>query len=196
MKIKYIICILLLLTSCSQITLKPEQPPEPTETPTQPTPSVTPSETPNKFGFVSFRAEVATDAEAKIIAEAAGKLATVIRSDCFRDFLVSRKMIQTEKRTPEEVYNHLVGLSGDIKVKMYYKRFTSASAYTEIGSDTINLNRKFYFTKLPVCEWSSVLAHEGYGHAIGKYTHDFYYSDSRNYSVPYSLNSAVEHCCR
>lgn len=178
-----VVVLLLLLAGCSQVkpvkdevVVKPENPP---------------SQSP----AVIFEPINATDDEAKIIKLAEEKLNKLVSSKCFKDVLVSRKMIETNGKSSVEVYEHIKALSGRVPVRMYYKRFTSAVAYRVPPELTINLNRRFFYKSLPVCDWASTMAHEALGHALGNYGHDFNYSNERNYSVPYSLNFAVDACC-
>jgi hypothetical protein len=115
------------------------------------------------------------------------KVKETMQSECAKDFILKRKLIDTNGKTQQQVYDHLMSLSGDVPVKMYYRRFTSAVAYRQPPSKEINLNTKYFTTDLSDCEWAATMAHEGLGHSLGEYDHDFEYSPSRSYSVPYTL---------
>jgi hypothetical protein len=140
-----------------------------------------------------------TVAERKKIKEAEVKVNEVIQSKCFAGFMGKRKMIQTESRTSAQVVAHIQSLRDTVPVNMYYRRMggiggTSAVAFREPPEKDINLNRAYFSLGLSTCEWASTIAHESL-HAIGEYGHDFNWSPSRDYSVPYSANSAFEECC-
>lgn len=181
----FVLFCALFIASCST-TKPPESPSIP-----QPLPDTSPAR-----GLVVFKAINATDSEAKLIAQAAEKIHSIVGSDCFRDFLLSRKLIQTYGRSNKQVVEHLQSLSGEVPVHMYYKRFSSAVAYRVPPKLDIYLNRRNFYKTLPVCDWASTLAHEGLGHSLGNYTHDFNYNKERQFSVPYSLNSVIEACCK
>jgi hypothetical protein len=183
-----------------------------------PTPSVTmsPSPQPSAYpqpgpGNVRFEPVTyySTVAERAKILSAGRKADQVIQSDCFRNFMSSRKLIQTNGRTPEQVAAHLQSLKGVVPTEMYSKCLgiwpcTSAVAYRNVGSDTIHLNRNAFYPSMSDCAWAATLAHESLGHSLGGYDHDFNWSPSRSYSVPYSMGgadktqggSAFDKCCK
>ena len=179
--------------------------PAPSSSPT-PSPTLSPSPAPLGKGFVTFDPVdgYATDAEMEKIASAGKKLNQVIQSSCFHDFMSKRALIQTNGRTPVQVADHLQSLAGVVPVVMYYRCMrswkcptgTSAVAYRQPPSITINLNRAVYTNAKSDCDWASVEGHESLGHSLGGYEHDFDWSPSREFSVPYSINHAFEACCR
>jgi hypothetical protein len=153
-----------------------------------------------------------TPAERAKIRAAGLKAAQVIQSKCFADFMSKRALIQTNGRTPPEVAAHLQSLSGAVPVKMYYRCMhfglgcpvpTSAVAYRPLGQQEIDINRAHFTTDLSNCYWARTFAHEGDGHLLGGYDHDFNWSPSRSYSVPYSIGGgdqaqggdAFDACC-
>lgn len=136
-----------------------------------------------------------TAQERTIIKQAEKKLNEVKKSKCVHDFLSQRKMIQTQGKTSEQVADHIASLGGSVDVVMYYRKFTSAVAYREPPELKINLNRKFFYASLPICQWVSTILHESL-HALAEYEHDYNYSPSRDYSVNYSANFAVDACCK
>jgi hypothetical protein len=137
-----------------------------------------------------------TAQEKTMIQNAASKLNEVVKSQCFYNFIAMRKMIQTKNQTSKQVADHISNLSGLIAVSMHFKRWTSAIAFREPNALKINLNRKYFTASKNACIWASTMAHEALGHALGGYDHDFKYSPSRDYSVPYSINAAFDACCR
>jgi len=144
----------------------------------------------------------ATDAEVKAIARA-GKIANVVKnSDCFRTFMATRKLLQTNGRTSEEVASHLQEVSGRIPVEFYFRCLsgssgcgspTSAVAYRLPPDNTIYINLGYYKIGLldfDIYELAGSLAHEAIGHALGGYQHSFEWSPVRDFSVPYSISGA------
>ena len=184
----------------------------PVETPNT-SPSVTPSPVvshvpgiPVDSKGVTFEpvAYYTTPAERAKIARAALKVNEVIQSQCFSDFMTAQKLTWTEGRTPAQVVAHLQGLTGNVPVEMYYRRFTSAVAYRNVGSPTIHLNRKVFGMGLSDCAWASTMSHEGIGHVLGNYSHSSQWNVEREYTVPYKLAGATaryggdvfERCCK
>lgn len=175
-----------------------------------PLPSMTPIVTPlpdSPLGGVTFEpVEYYTtkDQRAKIIKSGA-KMNQVIQSQCFRDFMVNRKLIDTNGRTPEQVADHLQSLSGVIPVEMYDPgRFSSAVAYRSPPSLTIHLSYRYFNTSMSDCEWAATIAHESLGHSLGNYDHSYKWNLARSFSIPYSLGgadqsqggSAFDKCCK
>lgn len=198
-KIIFIIIGLLQLSilGCSHKQIQPDDQ-VPVTVEATPSPDPTPPTVGPGVGDVVFTPleYYSTPQERVLILAASKKLNEVRASKCFYDFLATRKMIQTESRTPQEVAEHVTRLMGRIDVRMYYRRFTSAVAYREPPELKINLNTKFFNAYTPTCEWASTIGHEGLGHALGEYGHDYEWSPEREYSVPYSINHAIEKCCK
>lgn len=165
--------------------------PEPTVSPS-PLPSTIPQMSGIEFQSVAY---YTTPAERVRVAAAARKVVETVQSKCFRDFMSARAMIHTHERSPRKVAEHLQGLTGIVPVKFYYSRFSSAVAYRQPPSLEINMNRKFFGSWSTPCELASTLGHEGLGHAIGEYDHDYEWNAQRDFSVPYSINKAFEKCC-
>jgi hypothetical protein len=145
-----------------------------------------------------------TQAQRVKIKAAEKVLNETIHSKCFADFMTSRKLIQTQGKTPTQVVAHLQGLSGDVPVKMYYSRFSSAVAYRQPPSMVINLNTRNFYPTLSNCEWAATMAHESLGHSLGSYEHDYKWNKARSFSVPYSIGGgdtvsggdAFQKCCK
>jgi hypothetical protein len=146
-------------------------------------------------GFnVTFKALdfYSTPKEREIIKAAEGKIKEVVNSKCFQEFITSTRLEETQGKSNLDVYLHILGMSGEIPVKMYLRRFTSAVAYRQPPSLEINLNRNFFTASVPVCSWAATMAHEALGHSLGNYEHSFKWSVEREYSVPYKLGGAME----
>jgi hypothetical protein len=170
----------ILLNACTSAPIKPDEPVIPASP-----------------GKVLLLPEAgASKAESDKIIESEAKLREVVASACFYDFIKNRQMIQKKGKTNEEVAKHLQSLGGSVPVVMYYKRFTSAVAYRIPPSTTIYLNRRNFYPSLSTCAWVSTIGHESLGHALGEYEHDYNYSPSRDFSVPYSIGFAVDACCK
>ncbi len=135
-----------------------------------------------------------TSQERAILTQVEKKLNEVKSSKCTHDFLAARKMIQTQNKTSLQVANHVASLSGSVDVVMYYSRFSSAMAYRQPPELKINLNRKYFYATLAICEWVSTVLHESL-HALANYEHDYQWNAQRDFSVAYSANAAVEKCC-
>ena len=58
----------------------------------------------------------ASSDEVRVIGRAAEIANSVKNSDCFREFLTSRKLIETNGHTPRQVADHLQGVSGKLPV--------------------------------------------------------------------------------
>jgi hypothetical protein len=145
-----------------------------------------------------------TKEEKALISSAQDKMNVVVQGDCFKNFISSRSMIQTNGKSSSQVADHLQSLDGVVKIKMYERcmtwslahclKPTSAVAYTD-GSGT-SLNRVYFSSSQPVCQWASTLGHEVLGHFLGGYSHAFRWDKTRDFSVPYSINAAFSSCCK
>lgn len=165
-----------------------------------------PAQSPAPSSYVHFypKKNYATPEEQNMINQMSSKVESVVKSDCFKNFLLKTRLIQTGGRSNQEVLSHILSLKGDVPVVMYYrcmKSFkcpfgTSAVAYRKPPKTEINLNRAYFDYGDSVCEWASTVAHEGLGHTLGGYDHDFNWNKDRDYSVPYSLNRAFTECCK
>jgi hypothetical protein len=167
--------------------------PEPAPSPiTQASPAPAPSSMP-VVGVVFDPVDYYTTVNERLQILAAGAVANaVIYSPCFAVFMSKRALIQTNNQSVAEVVSRLQNLSGIVPVEMYYTRFTSAEAYRQPPSITVHLNRKYFTADTPVEIMAATLGHEAFGHALGGYDHDFKWSPSRSFSVPYSIGGADE----
>lgn len=192
----YLVLLLTLLSSCNGGKAPPVK--VEVETIATPTPAIVATPSPSASpvaGRVRFKPVeyYTTSEQRKLIASVEDKANEVKNSDCVYDFLSKRKMIQTDGKTNEQVAKEVRAISGEIPVEFYYPRWpTKAVAYREPPSLTIHLNGKVYGTWSSVCDLVSVLLHESIGHSLLNYDHDFNWSPSREYSVPYSINHAVD----
>jgi hypothetical protein len=131
-----------------------------------------------------------TDAERKLIAKVQVKMNEVVQSDCFYNFMASRKMIQTDGKTSKQVADEFRNARGSIPVQFYYSRFTSTRAYRQPPYNTIYINRKYIGVDSDLCDVAGTFAHESIGHSLLNFGHDQGWSASREYSVPYSSDHA------
>ena len=115
----------------------------------------------------------------------------VIASKCFSDFMLKRKLIQTNGKTPAEVVKDLRENPLIVPVHYYYEN-SSVVGYRQPPWPDIYFNRKFH-NNYGTCATASNAAHE-WSHSIG-YGHDFEATARRPYSVPYSINAASTACC-
>lgn len=136
-----------------------------------------------------------TPAQWKFIQEAEVKTNETTKSTCFKSFMLQRKLIDTMSLTPEQVVDRLSTMNTITDVEMYYS-LKRVLGYTygnqPEGKYKIWINRK-YMMSWNKCDLGSLLGHE-VAHKKG-FTHDFNYSPPRDYSVPYSINAAFDHCC-
>lgn len=115
-----------------------------------------------------------------------------IASKCFEDFMVRRNLIETNGKSRDQVVNDLRTKQVDIHLITYYKRFSKVAGYTYPNVNKIWLNRK-YHGGASLCSEASNLAHE-LSHKL-EYGHDYNATQSRPYTVPYSINAAFTVCC-
>jgi hypothetical protein len=156
-----------------------------------------------------------TKAEIEALGEA-GRIVNAVRSsECFREFIARRKLIEANGRTSEQVAAHLQALRGTIHVAFYYRcnarssicaAPTSAVAYRQPPEEKIFINRAYFDAAgrgFDPYELAGTLAHESLGHLLGGYDHSFEWTPSRDFSVPYSISGAsrangdaFQHCRR
>lgn len=117
----------------------------------------------------------------------------VLQSKCFSDFMLNRKLIQTNGLSNEEVVLALLNTPVKAEFQTYYKRFSKVYGYTYPNISTIFINKK-YFDGASICSVASNQAHE-ISHKQG-FGHDYKATTRRPYSVPYSINAAFSECCK
>lgn len=156
---------------------------------------------PARIAFVASNDTVGR-IEAKAIVAAGDIVNAVKNSDCFRTFMETRALLETNGRSPKEVAAHLRGLSGEVSVAFYFRCLagspycsapTSAVAYRLPPGDTVFMNRAYYNVSrnaFDLYEFAGSLAHEAIGHALGGYGHTFEWTARRDLSVPYSISGA------
>ena len=141
----------------------------------------------------------------KKIEEAAVYIKRIMNSQDFKDKVLNftynkkKQFVDNEKMTNAEVYNHLIGgaealrptlnYQMDLTVVCYTNNFVRTVGYTYPSENKIWVNMK-YHNAYPATQVASNLVHEwshkmGFGHAVN-------WSTSRDYSVPYGLNTIVE----
>lgn len=159
---------------------------------------------PNHGFNIQFKAVegYATSAEKRKIKAAEKAVNETVQSKCFADFMNNRNMIETNGKFRAEVVEDLQTRKDTIPVSMYYRcmKFgircvapTSAVAYRQPPSKTINLNRAAFSVSDSDCDWASTMMHET-SHVFG-YTHSFKWTPERDYTVPYSINKIFTACC-
>ena len=106
--------------------------------------------------------------------------------------MLARQLQDTHKKSAEVVQD-LRTRTVEIHLVTYYKRFSKVHGYTYPDVNKIWLNRK-YHSGASLCSEASNLAHE-LSHKLG-YGHSFKATQSRPYSVPYSINAGFTKCCK
>jgi len=183
---KAIIFALLLISSCSTRHI-------PTEVPSEiPEPDVVVPEVKELSPIVTItECRYCTDAEKLKYEKVLAKMREVMHSQCFKDFILNRKMIQTSERTSQEVLDHVLGHNREVSLELYYKRFSRVVGYTYPDTNNIWFNRKFH-DRYGICQSASNLSHEAAGHKNG---YDHLTSDKSD-TVPYSFNAGFDTCCK
>jgi hypothetical protein len=114
------------------------------------------------------------------------RIIETVSGQCFKDVMLKRPLIQTNGRTNAQVIEHILKADVTVRLEMYRNRLKKTVGYTYANTNKIWANRKYHDNFDP-CDACSNFAH-GYGH-------DDKPSKSRPFSVPYSLNVAIEKCC-
>lgn len=165
--------------------------PSPTPVPTlAPTPTPIPS--PATTGYFHYLPVNATQTQIAQLQAAELKVNQTIQTQCFRDFMVKRALIQTNGKTNTQVVDHLQGVKLDLPSHFYYDRFSRVVGYRQPPKPDLHFNTKFW-AGATSCNRASNMAHEG-SHTAG-YGHDYKASTRRPYSVPYSINMGFALCC-
>lgn len=195
-----ILALLTYLVSCSTLKQSSDQvqsqvPPD-QDTASKPVPNETPISDVD-FGAVIFSPVdgYATAQERAMIQKAGELVNNTLHSQCFRDYMESRRLIQTKNLSNQEVIEQISRLSGLVAVSMYLNRWSSAMAYRQPPELKINLNRKYFSASGKPCEWASTMAHETM-HALLNFEHSFKWTPEREFSVPYSVGYGVDSCCK
>jgi len=177
------ILLLAFLVSCSAVKLNPE--------PIKIIPAAL-IEVPNRApitvsAYKNFSPKYQAEFEQAVI-----KANEIIGTKCFEDFMLQRKLIQTNGKTNAQVVAHIRSTPTTIELSSY-RKWGSVVGWTTPTSKIINVNSKFYIGSSR-CAKTSNLVHE-VSHKQG-FGHDFKPNRERPFSVPYSLNQAVEACCK
>lgn len=163
--------------------------------PTQPipTPAISPS-----LPRIGFDCVECNSDEKKQLKAAESILASLVKGQCFKDFMLKRKFIWRKPEgsksdlTNQEIYDKIINANLTVPVHYYYKRFSSVVGYREPPDPDIYFNRKFH-DYYSACDTASNAFHE-WSHTLG-FDHPFNPTNDRGYTVPYSLNTVVEQCC-
>lgn len=172
------------------------------------TPSVTPvpvvSPVPGPSGAPQVRVHFtsssdATPQQAALVAQAELRAAQVVASDCFGAFILTRPMVQTNGLSSAQVLERIRSVQGTIPVTWYWPSWWQrlhnvVDGYELPGDNTAYVNASLAGS-FSVCDLASLLDHEGIGHALGGWSHDFNATSRRPYSVPYSINAGFSACC-
>jgi ssRNA-specific RNase YbeY (16S rRNA maturation enzyme) len=124
----------------------------------------------------------------------------IFNSDDYKQEILKRTFTNTKGLTNLEIYEKLfagaealqpaVNYQMDLRVVMYYQRFTNVVGYTTPKSLIVNTNSKFH-DNYDECKVASNLTHE-WTHKMG-FDHT---SAGDSKSVPYSHNDIVETLCK
>jgi hypothetical protein len=136
-----------------------------------------------------------SDSQWKFIQEAQVKTNETVASSCFASFMIQRKFIDIDQMSNSQVVEALVGKNTLTDVEMYRtaKRVLGYTlANQPVGKYKIWINSR-YMMKWNRCDLGSLLGHET-AHKKG-FKHSFKYTKSRIFSVPYSMNEAIDQCC-
>lgn len=184
--------ILLFALACTQTQLPA---PAPQNAPLPPASPETPVQVPTtvKKALTVLGCSNCKPEELANIRVAETKANEVIASACFSDFMKARDLIWTNKLTPAQVVEKLVGSNITVDAQAYSPS-SSAVGYTVDGKMTIWLSR-YALKNYNACDNGSLLAHEIVGHKNGFY-HGKWSTSSRPYTVPYSINAAFTKCCK
>jgi hypothetical protein len=179
--------ILLLLVSCSGVQLKSE--PNEIKPELLEVKSVQTIEMPKVLKLKSLTGF--NDKNKAEFLKAESKANEIIYSQCFSEFMLNRKLIQTNGLSNLELVNKIRTTVTEIDL-ISYSSWRSVVGYTMPSAKWVKVNSKFY-NGSSVCAKASNLAHEnshkqGFGHASKP-------NKERPYSVPYSINAAMELCC-
>ena len=140
---------------------------------------------------IFFTAINYTKPQVEVLKISQGLANKLVRSQCFRNFMMKRKLVDTNDLTNNEIVNKLITTPIMTPVKMYYSR-KSVIGYRDPPNPTIYTNRR-YHEGATACARASNLTHE-WSHVAG-FKHDFKRTKSRPFSVPYSINDAFLKCC-
>ena len=157
----------------------------------------TPSTPPVSIDGTYIKATIVgfNEANSKLVATAVDKANEVVKSECFKDFMLKRELKETGERSNAQVVEVLTSTTENVVLKYYYtaKLFTSASAYGYAKDNIIYINWAYY-SGWTTCDRASGIAHET-SHKSG-FTHDFNRTKDRDLTVPYSINAAFKACCK
>lgn len=169
-----------------------------------PAPIVSPSPEPGSVTPTVFfhPIEFATMTQDALLLVAQQKMADVVAGQCFADFLLARPMIQTNDLANSVVLAKLRAVSIAVPVDIYHIPWyqpwgRSVMGYRNVGERRIHIRDTSLLTPPnTLCDIASLAGHEILGHLGGGFDHDYYYSPSREFSVPYSINAAFSACCK
>lgn len=144
-----------------------------------------------KVDFIKVIKDNFSEAQKKRIAVYMPIMNRTLASSCFEKYMLQRKLIQTNGKSPQEVVDHIRSSTAGVELISYWSR-KGTVGYTYPNVNKIWMNERLH-KNFDSCRSASNLAHEG-SHKIG-YGHDYKRTSRRPYSVPYSINAAFKACC-
>lgn len=146
-----------------------------------------------KSSFADFNYTTTDKSYQAKIVDVQKKVNETLKADCFKNFILKRsKLVQTNGNTRLQVIEDMRTSSQLIEVKTYFKS-NNVIGFRIPPKKEININKHFH-DSYSICSSAANIAHES-AHVIG-YTHDFKLTKRRPYSVPYSISSAFNVCCK
>lgn len=166
--------------------------PLPTETPlVEVTPSPSPSMSP-AVPHIGFHCVTCTSAEKKKVADAEKLVNELVQGECFEKFLLARPMIWTEGKTRKGVLDSIKTANLTVPVHFYRGR-CKVVGYRNTWAPDVYFNR-CHHDYYDAVDTASNALHE-WTHPLG-YGHPWKATRDRGYTVPYSMNAAVEKCLK
>jgi hypothetical protein len=189
MKNNIIILTVFTLLVISQTAFSRGSPPPVKQPPKVELPQPSPSE---HYGVQFYPVRNYTEEEKEVL-RVSQKLANdLFQSQCFETFMVNRKLIDTNGKTPIEVVKNLKTKNLTVPVEMYSAWYSKVIGYRQPPKPDVYTNRK-YHAGATACSRGSNLTHE-WSHSAG-YSHSYSSTPTRPFSVPYSINAAFTACC-
>ncbi len=191
------IALLLLLSIGTADAVSRARTPEPAPSPS---PVSMPAPAPGDQPKVFFRPILnANKRQDDLLIKAQFKMSEVFHSDCFAAFLMTRQMIQTGGLGNGQIVERLRAINGMVPIDVYHVPWyqpwgRSVDGYRNPGENVIHIRDTSVSAADSVCSVASLVGHE-LSHLGAGFEHDYYWSPSREYSIPYSINAAFTACC-
>lgn len=199
-----LLTLIVALNACRMNAPGYEKPaPEVTPIPS-PSASVSPAPTVSPIGSFTFKCVTCTKQEAANIKAVEAAIPVITAKDCFARHFTDKnlrsQLIQTNGLSESQVVDLIrTATVKDIPIVFYYPSWRQSKnvvGYTNYGEPTIYLNRNFReWDGWSGCQEVSNLLHEVTHKSPLNFEHDYKATARRPYSVPYTVNFAVENCC-